>query len=188
VIHRESRKLTLLVDNVLDFSRMEAGRKEYRFETGNVADLVEEVVCGYDDHLRGAGFEMQLEVEPDLPPVTFDAAALSQALANLLDNSMKYSPDRKAIAVVVRRDESGVAIEVADRGIGIPRAEQQKIFEKFYRVDTEVVRTTRGSGLGLALTRHIVEAHGGRIVVDSTPGEGSRFRIVLPAVANVQQT
>ncbi len=183
VIHRESRRLTQLVDNILDFSRMEAGRKQYEFTTGDIGEFVAEVVHGYEDHIRNAGFDLHVDVEDGLPEVRFDATALAQALMNLLDNSIKYSAADKTIAVVVRRRGERVAIEVADRGIGIPKADQQRIFEKFYRVDTEEVRTTRGSGLGLALAKHIVDAHGGEIQVESAPGEGSRFTIVVPAVA-----
>lgn len=123
---------------------------------------------------------MKVDVEDNLPPVMIDRDALSQAVLNLLNNAIKYSDDVKRISVRVRFCERRVAIEVADQGIGIARSEQEKIFEKFYRVNTGLVHDTKGSGLGLALVRHIVQAHGGQVLVDSAPLRGSRFTILLP--------
>jgi signal transduction histidine kinase len=112
--------------------------------------------------------------------VELDPEALSQALINLLNNAIKYSPNQKAIAVSARREGGRVLVSVTDRGIGIPKSEQKRIFEKFYRVETSVVHTTKGSGLGLALVQHIAEAHGGRVEVTSAPGEGSTFTLSFP--------
>jgi signal transduction histidine kinase len=109
-----------------------------------------------------------------------DAAALKQALANLIDNAIKYSADRRRLAVRVSAARGGVAIEVADEGIGIPAGETERIFEKFYRIGRSETQGRRGSGVGLALVKHIVQAHGGRITVVSRPGEGSRFTLFLP--------
>ena len=109
-----------------------------------------------------------------------DPEALSQALINLLNNAIKYSPETKTIAVSVRREGDRVLVSVTDRGIGIPKAEQKRIFEKFYRVESSLVHTTKGSGLGLALVQHIMEAHGGRVELVSAPGEGSTFTLSLP--------
>jgi two-component system, OmpR family, phosphate regulon sensor histidine kinase PhoR len=123
---------------------------------------------------------VDVSIAPDLPDVPLDAEALKQALANLLDNAMKYSGDRRKIAVSARREGGGVAVEVADEGIGIPISERERIFEKFYRIGRSETQGRRGSGVGLALVRHIVEAHGGRVTVDGGPGEGSRFTLHLP--------
>ena len=112
--------------------------------------------------------------------MAIDPEALSQALINLLNNAIKYSPEDKAIAVSARREGEQVLVSVVDRGIGIPKGEQKRIFEKFYRVETSVVHTTKGSGLGLALVQHIAEAHGGRVEVTSSPGEGSTFTLSFP--------
>jgi signal transduction histidine kinase len=180
VIHNESRRLSQLIDNILDFSKMEAGRKQYHFEPGDVAEVVDSVVRTYEYQIRNAGFELSLEVDHCLPPLCMDAGALSQAVLNLLNNAVKYSAEVKKVGVRVARRDSHVAIEVADCGIGIPRSEHEKIFEKFYRVSTGLVHNTKGSGLGLTLSKHIVEAHRGRILVDSQPGAGSRFTILLP--------
>jgi signal transduction histidine kinase len=105
---------------------------------------------------------------------------MARSLLNLVNNALKYSHDRKFIGVHLYRANGVVNLEVVDHGIGIPAAEQQKIFEKFYRVGDPLVHNTKGSGLGLSLVRHIVEAHGGEVMVDSAPGEGSTFTISLP--------
>ncbi|MBI3758380.1 MAG: HAMP domain-containing histidine kinase [Deltaproteobacteria bacterium] len=183
LLHRESRKLTSLIENVLEFGRMEAGRKEYHMAAGSVAAVVEHVMCSYEPQLRAAGFQWKTEIDRDLPPALVDADALSQAVGNLLDNAMKYSAARKSVEVSIFRRDSEVAIRVADCGIGIPPNEQERIFDRFYRAGSPLVHNTKGSGLGLAIARHIVEAHGGQIRVESTPGEGSRFIIGIPALA-----
>ncbi|PYU02114.1 MAG: hypothetical protein DMG38_01350 [Acidobacteria bacterium] len=179
-INGETRRLTQLINNILDFSKIEAGRKEYRFVSSDVAEVVETVLRTYEYQLTDAGFEVSTRIDHGLPMVAIDAEAVSQAVVNLLNNATKYSEDAKKIEVAVAARDSHIAIEVADHGIGIPRSEQQKIFEKFYRVSTTLVHNTKGSGLGLALVKHVVEAHGGRVLVDSELGRGSRFTILIP--------
>jgi signal transduction histidine kinase len=179
VIHSESQRLTQLIDNVLDFSRMESGRKQYQFATADLTELVSEVLKPYEQHIRASGFSLRIDLADSLPPVLVDREAISQAVLNLVDNALKYSPSRKELVVRVWKCGKEVAIQVADQGVGIPESEQQRIFEKFYRVNTGLLHDTKGSGLGLTLTKHIVEAHGGRIEVDSKPGSGSRFTILL---------
>jgi len=180
VLTRESERLSRLIDNVLDFSRIESGRQRYRLEAGPVEPIVHEVVESFRHPLHQQGFALDVRVAPDLPDVAMDAEALKQALSNLLDNAMKYSADRRCIRVEARREGAGVAVEVADQGIGIPVSERERIFEKFYRVGRSETQGRRGSGVGLALVKHIVEAHGGRVTVDGAPGEGSRFTLHLP--------
>jgi signal transduction histidine kinase len=122
-----------------------------------------------------------VEVDEDLPHVPADEEALGQALINLVNNAIKYSRESKTIDIEVRREGSkAVLVSVTDTGIGIPRGEQKKIFEKFFRGEDSLVHETKGSGLGLALVRHIMEAHGGSVEVESTPGKGSAFTLVLP--------
>jgi signal transduction histidine kinase len=180
IINKESRRLSQLINNILDFSRIEAGRKEYRFVRGDLAAVVRDVVDAYRFQIEQHGFALRLDVADDLPDMEIDPEALSQALINLLNNAIKYSPNEKSIAVAVRREGERVLVSVADRGIGIPKSDQKRIFEKFFRVESSVVHTTKGSGLGLALVQHIVEAHGGRVEVTSAPGEGSTFTLSLP--------
>jgi signal transduction histidine kinase len=181
IINQESRRLTRLINNILDFARIEEGRREYRFAAADVAEVVEEVLKSYEYQIASAGFDLRTEITLKLPPVMLDRDALAQAALNLLNNAIKYSTEVKRITVRVTAREDGVAIEVADCGVGIPRAEQEKIFEKFYRVGAGLTHDTKGSGLGLALVKHIVEAHRGRITVESAPGKGSKFTILLPA-------
>jgi signal transduction histidine kinase len=181
MLHRESRRLTSLIENVLEFGRMDAGRKEYRMAPGSVAAVVEQVLRSYELQLRDGGFECKMEAEAGLPLISFDAEALTQAVGNLVENAMKYSGDPKNIDVSVVRKGAEIAVEVKDSGIGIPHSEQHRIFDRFYRASSPLVHNTKGSGLGLAIARHIVEAHGGQITVESALGEGSRFTMLLPA-------
>jgi len=181
IINSESRRLTQLINNILDFSKIEAGRKEYQFVESDVTEVVEDVLKSYEYQITSAGFEMTTDIDAELPPVPIDRDAISQAVLNLVNNAVKYSDEVKKISVRLRRRDGYVAIEVADHGIGIPRSEQEKIFEKFYRVSTGLVHDTKGSGLGLALVKHIVEAHKGKIQLESAPGRGSRFTILIPA-------
>ena len=180
IINKESRRLTQLINNILDFSRIEAGRKEYRFARADLGAVVRDVVDAYRFQIEQHGFALELAVAEDLPEMELDPEAVSQALINLLNNAIKYSPNEKAISISVRREGERVLVAVRDRGIGIPKSEQKRIFEKFYRVETSVVHTTKGSGLGLALVQHITEAHGGHVEVTSAPGEGSTFTLSLP--------
>ena len=183
VIGKESRRLTQLINNILDFSRIEAGRKEYRLVPSDIGAVVRDVVESYRFAIEKLGFTLTLDVQDDLPELELDPEALSQALINLLNNSIKYSPEQKAIEVRVFRELDRVRLAVSDRGMGIPRSEHRRIFEKFYRVETSLVHTTKGSGLGLALVQHIAEAHGGRVELQSAPGEGSTFTLSLPVPA-----
>ena len=181
IINRESRRLTRLINNILDFSRIEAGRRQYQFAETDVAEVVTEVLQSYERQMTNAGFEAQTNIQLDLPPAMIDREALAQAVLNLLDNAIRYSDQAKRIEVSVRLRDADIAIEVADQGIGVPKAEHQRIFEKFYRV-RGLVHDTKGSGLGLAIVKHIVEAHRGRVTVESAPGKGSRFTILLPII------
>ena len=181
IIHHESRRLSQLIDNILDFSRIEAGSREYRFVNVDLVEVACAVVASYEYQIRAAGFELVTHFEPGVPRVHADPDAISQAVLNLLNNAVKYSDKTRQITVTVRAAEYMVLVDVADRGIGIPVSEQKRIFEKFYRVSTGLVHETKGSGLGLALVKHIVEAHHGNVSVESAPGKGSRFTIALPA-------
>jgi signal transduction histidine kinase len=180
IINRESNRLTQLINNILDFSRIEAGRRKYQFVDTNIAEVIEEALQSYEYQLKSAGFSVTTEIQSDLPPVLLDREAMTQAVLNLLNNAIKYSTDVKRIDLRVEQRGGTLAVEIADHGVGIPRSEHRRIFEKFYRVSTGMVHDTKGSGLGLAIVRHIVEAHHGDIIVDSAPGNGSRFTILLP--------
>jgi signal transduction histidine kinase len=180
VITRESERLSRLIDNVLDFSRIEGGRRRYDLTPTAVEPLVREALDSFGVVLSQAGFKVDVSVPPDLPEVPMDGEAIGQALANLLDNAVKFSAERKALRVEASLVEGQLALAVVDEGIGIPREEQRRIFDKFYRVGRSDTQGRRGSGLGLSLVRHVLDAHGGRVTVDSRPGEGSRFTLWLP--------
>ncbi len=184
IINRESRRLTRLINNILDFSRIEAGRRQYQFAEADVVEVVTEVLQSYERQMTNAGFEAETNIQPDLPLALIDREALAQAVLNLVDNAIRYSDRAKRIEVSVRLRGGDIAVEVADQGLGIPKAEHQRIFEKFYRVSTGLVHDTKGSGLGLAIVKHIVEAHRGRVMVESALGKGSRFTILLPVIGS----
>jgi len=183
VINKESQRLTQLINNILDFSRIEAGRREYRFAPTDVARVVSEVVDAYRFQIEQQGFALEVDVPEGLPEVQMDKEAVGQALINLVNNAIKYSQAEKQIRIAVREDGGRVLLSVADRGIGIAKTEQKKIFEKFYRAENSLVHDTKGSGLGLALVRHILDAHGGSVDVESAPGKGSTFTLALPVTS-----
>ena len=180
IIRKESERLTHLINNVLDYSRIDSGNKEYDFDETDLVAVIRHSLEAYKFHIRDLGFEIESTMpgEPVLIPI--DKDAISQAFLNLLSNAVKYSEERKHIRVEIARETNSILISVTDQGVGIARDEQRKIFDKFYRVPNNMVNKPRGSGLGLTLTRHIVEAHRGNIEVDSDPGRGSRFSIRLP--------
>jgi signal transduction histidine kinase len=180
VITRESERLSRLIDNVLDFSRIEGGRRRYERVPTAIEPLVRDVIDAFAYPLTRQSFKVEVHVAPDLPEVPLDAEAVSQALANLVDNAIKYSAERRTLRVDATLAGGDLALAVADEGIGIARDEQGRIFEKFYRVGHSETQGRRGSGVGLALVRHVAEAHGGRVIVESSPGEGSRFTIRIP--------
>jgi len=179
IIRKESERLTALINNILDFSRIEAGRKEYELRETDLGELVANTLESYRYQIEQHGFTLEEKIDP-VPPLRVDREALARSLVNLVNNALKYSQDHKYLGVNLYQENGRVKLEVIDQGIGIPLREQEKIFEKFYRVGDPLVHNTKGSGLGLSLVRHIAHAHGGEVSVDSRPGQGSKFTIMLP--------
>src|SRR5215470_8404539 len=180
-IESEGRRLTQVINNILDFSRIESGHKLFQFESCDIKEVVDETLEAFTVHLKQNGFTLSYEAPQNaLPKVVLDPDAIALALTNLLDNAIKYSGAEKEINVRLTQSNDFVAIAVTDRGVGIAAEEHEKIFEKFYRVGASLVHDVKGSGLGLSLVKHIVVAHQGRITVRSKPGEGSTFAIHLP--------
>jgi signal transduction histidine kinase len=180
VITREGERLSRLIDNVLDFSRIEGGRQTYEKTPTAIEPLIRGTLDAFAYPLAQQGFKVDVSVAADLPEVALDAAAVGQALANLIDNAIKYSGDDRALAIDARVAEGSLVVSVEDHGVGIAPGEQARIFEKFYRVGRSDTQGRRGSGVGLALVRHVARAHGGEVTVASVPGEGSRFSLRLP--------
>jgi signal transduction histidine kinase len=181
-IEAESQRLSDLIDNVLDFARIESGAKQYRRVPSDIAALTAAIVDAYRVRLLDSGFE--LDYTPpngSFPPVLLDPDALSLALNNLLDNAVKYSGDSRRVYLRLVPEGGSVKISVRDEGIGIPESEQEKIFERFHRVGTGLVHDVKGSGLGLAIVHHIMQAHRGQVSVTSAPGQGSTFSLIFPA-------
>ena len=186
IITKESERLSHLINNVLDFSRIDMGKKEFDFKKGNLSQVVRDTLESYRYHLEKKGFAIQTEIATDLPEMIFDGEAMASVLINLLSNAMKFSPKIKEVIVKLFKEEGNAVLQVTDKGIGISPKEISKVFKRFYRSKNEIVSDTRGSGLGLTLVKHITEAHGGKIKVDSEPGKGSIFSIILP-VSNPNQ-
>jgi len=176
----ESERLTRLLNNVLDFSKIERGRKEYRRVPNDLADIVSASARAIQYSLERQRFTLNVQTQDGLPPASVDADAMEQAILNLLSNAVKYSGGRREIDLRLTRSDGHAVIAVSDRGIGIAPEEQRKIFEQFYRVPSPDNDGVPGTGLGLTLVRHIAEGHRGRVTVDSAPGRGSTFAIHIP--------
>ncbi len=179
-IVQECRRLSSLIENVLDWSRIEQGRKQYEIEPTELAQLAEQTVKLMETGAREQQIEITLQTRGAAVPVELDGKAIQQALINLIDNAIKHSPQGSGIQVGLEFESARIQLWVEDRGEGIPATEHARIFERFYRVGSELRRRTQGVGIGLSIVKHIVEAHGGRVRVRSAPGEGSRFTIELP--------
>lgn len=190
-IMQECRRLSSLIENVLDFSRIEQGRKQYEFEPSNLVALTETTVKLMAPYAAEKGVRLEYipALRTPIAELKVDGRALQQALVNLIDNAVKHSPQGETVTVGMEGETGGaVLLYVADHGPGIPAVEHEKIFERFYRLGSELRRETQGVGIGLSVVKHIVEAHGGRIRVRSEPGEGSRFTIELPAGETTNDT
>ncbi len=180
IIHSESDRMSRLIANLLDFANLGRGIDSRHFEKTNIAQLVTKALEAYHNEIRKDGFQLNLEMAPDIPDIYADPNSITMAFLNLLDNSVKYSGDRKRIDVRVAQNNGFVELTVRDEGVGIPEAEQLKIFDKFYRGSDPSVRRVRGSGIGLAITKHVAEIHEGDISVKSEPGKGSTFTLKIP--------
>lgn len=179
---RECRRLGTLVQNVLDWSRIERGRRAYEPRRCDLPALVAGTAEVLQPQFDSRRVRLVLRLPREgLEPAELDPDALQQALVNLLDNALKHSPEGSEVVVTLERDAGVWTLAVADSGPGIPEAEQERIFDRFLRLGSELRRETEGIGIGLSIVKHIVEGHGGRIRVDSRPGQGARFVATLPA-------
>jgi len=180
IINGESKKLTRLIENILDFSRMEAGLRPYRMEPADLAESVNKVLARMETQFSQGNFVVSTRIDSDLPRIMADEGAAEQAIENLVANAMKYSGENKHIEIETRRVNGHIVIGVTDHGIGISRREQSRIFRKFYRVQRELGGGPQGTGLGLAIVDHTMRGHGGYVRVESEPERGSTFSLYFP--------
>ena len=180
IIVNEAERLARLVDNVLDFSKLEQGKKLYRLRSTQLNDVAGSAVRAIQFPLAQQGFRLHVSADEGLPEIQADPDAIQQAILNLLTNAMKYSGDARDIDLRLFARSGDAVIEVADRGLGLAPEEQKRIFDKFYRAPSHEARLIAGTGLGLTLVAYIARAHGGRVKVESKPGEGSTFSVLLP--------
>ncbi len=179
VLVRDTDRLRRLVEGLLDFGRFEAGAAALRLETVDVAALLRATVADFQERVARDGYRIELTGASDAVTARADREALARALWNLLDNAVKYSPECRTVWVEMSRQSDQLSIGVQDQGIGIPIAEQREIFDRFFRGGDSKARRISGTGIGLAMVREIVRAHGGEILLTSEPGRGSRFTVIL---------
>ncbi len=183
IITSEAARLTRLINNVLDFSRMERGEKKYNIHDADLIKIVRETTETYRPHLENTGFQLDCALPSTELPVRADTDAIAQVIVNLLSNAEKYSDNQKKISIEASRREGPlpcVEVRVMDRGPGVPRGSEEKIFEKFYRAHDSLSSGIQGSGLGLTLARQIARAHGGDVTYEPREGGGSCFSLRLP--------
>jgi signal transduction histidine kinase len=180
ILSRESERLQRLVESLLDFGRIEARAFLYHYEHLDPVTLVGDVVAEFQEKAAAQGYHVELELAGEYPLIHADREALGLALRNLLDNAVKYSPDCRTVWVEMARERGRLAIRVRDEGMGIPASEQKEIFKRFVRGTGSRAAHIQGTGIGLAMARHIIEAHDGEIRLESEPGRGSTFTILLP--------
>ncbi|MFC2141884.1 ATP-binding protein [Acidobacteriota bacterium] len=179
-ITRESERLSRLIENTLDFSKIEAGMKEYEFTATDIAAMVKDTAAGFQNQASPKGFVIDCEINGEIPKTFVDRDAVRRALLNLLDNAVKYSGASRHIRVRMGADQRFIRIAVEDQGIGIKNEEQKRVFEKFYRAEIPHENQIKGSGIGLTLVAHTVQAHGGTVVLDSHPGKGTTVTLAFP--------
>lgn len=185
LLTRETERLSQLIERVLDWARLESGRQRLDIHKVSVAEVVDAALAAFRVQRMDAAVEPRRTLAPDLPLVEVDKSAMAGALLNLLQNAFKYGGAEHFIEIeAVPEGHHHVAISVRDHGMGIPPRDRKKIFNRFYRVDNLLTRSTEGSGLGLSITKRIVEGHGGRISVRSEMGKGSTFTLHLPAASS----
>jgi signal transduction histidine kinase len=180
IINSEARKLTRLIDNILDFSKMEAGLRPYKIAPADIGDLTQRVLGALGSQFTQNQFNVRYEQGGAVPAVLIDADAVEQAIENVLTNAMKYSGNSRDILVRVGVEDGYACVSVTDRGIGIPRRYHRQIFRKFYRIEADAVTGPQGCGLGLAIVDHTMRGHGGHVRVDSEPERGSTFTLCFP--------
>lgn len=178
IIARESERLSRLIDNVLDFSKMEQSLRRPLQQEGDLSSTIAQAIQDYSEYLMWRGFELKSSIQPQIPPVRFNKEQISQTILNLLDNARKYSGASRLIRLNAWSVPGEVIVEVKDNGIGIPAEEKDRIFQPFYRIASS--DSKGGCGLGLYLAAQVMKDHKGRIELESEVDRGSTFRLVFP--------
>jgi signal transduction histidine kinase len=179
-IQQNTRRLQRLVDDLLDFARLESGHFRLNRRPGELGAIVRAVASGMRPLLDARHLRLELAIPPDEAPIEMDAARIEQVLVNLLGNAIKFTPEDGTIRVTVAQEDDHVRVSVQDSGIGVSPEELPRLFDRFYQADASLTRTQGGTGLGLSIAKALIEAHGGRIGAESTPGTGSTFWFELP--------
>jgi two-component system phosphate regulon sensor histidine kinase PhoR len=186
VLKRNSDRMADLIGDLLDVSLIDSGQVRFEPESVEIGAIVDDVLVAAGGEAESKQQELTWRVEGDVPRVIGDKGRLHQVLANLVDNAIRYTPEGGRIEVLVHAVEGAARVDVKDNGIGIPAAELGRVFERFYRGEHGLVRATPGTGLGLSIVEMLVEMHGGRVWVESVPGKGSTFTVILPAASGVE--
>jgi len=179
-LHRESERLGRMIENILDFSKIEAGLKEYRRAPTDPADLTRETATRFQEWTADKGFKLDIRIGEELPAADLDAEAISRALLNVLDNAAKYSGNAREIEVSLRAERATLVWEIRDHGLGISPDDLPRVFDKFFRSRRNPEAPVRGSGIGLTIVKHIIEAHGGTVLINSREGQGTIVTITIP--------
>jgi two-component system phosphate regulon sensor histidine kinase PhoR len=188
VIAQETERLGGLIQQVLDFGRLESRQRQFRWHVGSLADVVVAEAERFRRTTGLSGDAFAVHIAVNVPPVEHDPDAFSEVIANLLSNAYKYSPHAaRRIELLLGPQRGQVVLAVEDNGPGIAPGERRKIFEQFYRSGDLLTREVEGTGLGLSIVRNIVRAHGGRILVEDSALGGSRFAVILPAAAPAEK-
>jgi two-component system phosphate regulon sensor histidine kinase PhoR len=180
ILSRETERLSKIVNKILNFSKLEAGKWKFNFINISLNETIQNIYDTYKFHLQNNDCTFSVKLDNDLPPFLGDSEAISEAVINLIDNAIKFSGDSKHIEITTGRDDDNIFVAVIDQGIGISSSDQEKIFDKFFRVSTGNVHNVKGTGLGLSLVKHIVDAHKGKIELKSELGKGTSIKLLFP--------
>jgi two-component system phosphate regulon sensor histidine kinase PhoR len=184
ILSRETDRLSKIVNKILNFSKIEAGKWKFNFVTISINETVRNIYDTYKFHLQNNACTFSVKFGDDLPQILGDSEAISEAIINLIDNAVKFSGENKHIEIETGRENENIFVSVIDHGIGISATDQKKIFDKFFRVSTGNVHNVKGTGLGLSLVKHIVEAHKGKIELKSEIGKGTTIKVLFPLKIN----
>jgi signal transduction histidine kinase len=180
-MERHSKRLDLLAEDLLTLAQLESANPNLQLGTVDLPSFFAEVVRDWEKKLATKHLNVIVDVLPDLPTIRADRVRLEEALYNLLDNAVKYSPEHGEIGLVCRRRDKQIVLSVSDNGIGIDKEDLPRIFERFYRADkARTAENIRGTGLGLAIVKHVAQLHGGHVEAESELGKGTTIRVVLP--------